>query len=117
MMCLCMTSWAQNAQLASNTASGETNYSIVMSKDAMTRMLSLTAPMANKMDAWQNALQEKIDEAVKLYETGEQSATLRNSIAESLVSLKDMLGSESYNKYLTVFRNTIKNRHIEDLMK
>ncbi len=116
-LCVSMTALAQTAQTAGNDSSnGQPNYSIVMKKEALTRMLSLTTPMADKMDVWQNALQEKIDNAMTL-EDGERSATLRTAIADALVNLKDMLGKESYNKYLSVFRNTVKNRGIDDLMK
>ena len=117
MLCVSMTALAQSAPTASNdNSNGQSNYSIVMSKDALTRMLNLTTPMANKMDDWQNTLQEKIDNAVKL-DSSERASTLRTAIAEALVNLKDMLGTESYAKYLTVFRNTVKNRGIQDLMK
>ncbi len=116
-LCVSMTALAQTAQTAGNDSSnGQPNYSIVMKKEALTRMLSLTTPMADKMDVWQNALQEKIDNAMTL-EDGERSATLRTAITDALVNLKDMLGKESYNKYLSVFRNTVKNRGIDDLMK
>ncbi len=115
MLCISMTALAQDVQTTGNS-NGQSNYSIVMKKEALTRMLSLTTPMADKMDAWQNTLQEKIDGALTL-EDSERSATLRTAIAEALVSLKDMLGKESYSKYLSVFRNTVKNRGIGDLMK
>lgn len=116
-LCVSMTALAQTAQTAGNDSSnGQPNYSIVMKKEALTRMLSLTTPMADKMDVWQNILQEKIDNALTL-EDGERSATLRTAITDALVNLKDMLGRESYSKYLSVFRNTVKNRGIEALMK
>ncbi len=114
-LCVSMTALAQDVQTTGNS-NGQSNYSIVMKKEALTRMLSLTTPMADKMDAWQNTLQEKIDNAMTL-EDGERSATLRTAIADALVNLKDMLGNESYSKYLSVFRNTVKNRGIEALMK
>ena len=114
-LCISMTALAQDVQTTGNS-NGQSNYSIVMKKEALTRMLSLTTPMADKMDAWQNSLQEKIDNAMTL-EDGERSATLRTAIADALVNLKDMLGNESYSKYLSVFRNTVKNRGIEALMK
>ncbi len=114
-LCISMTALAQDVQTTGNS-NGQSNYSIVMKKEALTRMLSLTTPMADKMDAWQNTLQEKIDNAMTL-EDGERSATLRTAIADALVNLKDMLGNESYSKYLSVFRNTVKNRGIEALMK
>ncbi len=117
LLCVSMTALAQNAQTAGNdNSNGQSNYSIVMNKDALTRMLSLTTPMADKMDNWQNTLQEKIDNAMTL-ESSQRSATLRTAIADALVNLKDMLGTESYAKYLTVFRSTVKNRGIQDLMK
>ena len=105
MFCLSVCSMAQEVS----------DYNIKVEKASLTKFLDLTEPAANKMDAWQSELQTKIDEAVKL-SGNERADKLKVIINEYLDTVKGYLREETFKSYLTVFRNTMKNKHIVELM-
>lgn len=116
-MSVCMLSFAQTSQNVSYSPNDDPTYSIVMDKQDLLTLLGVSSKTADKMDAWQNALQEKINEAVKL-QGDEKASSLHSVITESMKDLRSILDdSYVYSKYSKLFRATIKNNGLAALMK
>ena len=97
-------------------AQDQQDYNIKVEKTALVRFLDITEVAGDKMDKWQTELQTKIDEAVKL-PAEQRSQTLNTLISAYLDQVKEYLRPDTFNKYANVFRNTLKNKHLDELMK
>ena len=92
-----------------------TDYNIKANKAGLARYLNLSDIAADKLDAWQTAMQDKIDKAIALPEA-ERNATIKQAITEYMDLVREYLNEGTYRKYIQMFRNTLQNHKMDRLL-